>query len=362
MPQNVTFFNPENEAKYRRQQMLAQSLMKYGEPRKTEVVSGIAVPQSNLQPLADALSYGVGFSLADDSNKLAAEDAKARQQFLQSAVSQYGNDPKMLAQALMTQPSTADTGLSLYGDAIKGDQMSAYQAAMLGLQNRKFENEVVQQTQNPKISVRDEMRMAKSEEGAQGAQRVEQLAGEAKNILGRYETNRAAPIIGGASRILAATPFASEETKRAATDYENLDKISKELGVQTLAQFGGNDTDKELQVAIQTNIDPSATVETNMATINRKLAAAQILQQKPDFEAQWVAKNGGLNRLDRETGRSFQSEWLGIQRNMWKSAMSPQSTKANQLTQTQPVQLSAPLPEGITEEDVAEYKKRLEGR
>lgn len=330
------FFNPENEKEVKRRMRLAKALQDASQV--PQAPAGTVVSDSPWAALARGVAGGIGDYQERMADETMTRDAADRQKFLQSAVQQYGNNPKMLAQALMTQPSTADAGLGLYGDVIKGDQMSAYQAAMLGLQNQKFQAEYPTDPntglpkKEQKISVRDEMRMAKSEEGAQAAQRVEQLASEARDILGRYETNRAAPIIGGFNRILAATPLASAETKKAATDYESLDRISKELGVQTLAQFGGNDTDKELQVAIQSNVDPSATVETNLATINRKLAAANILQQKPDFEAKWVAKNGGLNRLDRDTGRSFQSEWLAMQREMYKNATQAKPA-ANDLTE-----------------------------
>ena len=137
----ATFFNPKTEYDIKRRQAMAETLRKQSEPKPTEIVSGIAVPQSGLSALAGALGQGVaGYQDARIAD-LAEKDTRDRQQFLASAVKQYGTDPKMLAQALMTQPSFVDAGLGLYGDTIKGDQMSAYQAAILGLQGRKFEAE-----------------------------------------------------------------------------------------------------------------------------------------------------------------------------------------------------------------------------
>lgn len=313
---NTQFFNPDNEREMKRRMRLAKALQESSQT--PQAPAGTVVAQSPWAALARGIAGGIGDYQESKADEMASKDAADRQQFLQSAVQQYGNDPKMLAQALMTQPSTADAGLGLYGDTIKGDQMTAYQAAMLGLQNRKLDESM--KPENQKISVRDEMRMAKSEEAAQAAQGVEQIANEAKTILNRYETSKGAPIVGKMGQVANFLGVAGDETKAKVRDYETIDKLSKDLAAKALAQFGGNDTDKELQIAIQSNLDPSAMVETNMNIMNKKLAAANILQQKPDFEAQWVAKNGGLNRIDRDTGRSFQAEWLKAQREMWKNA------------------------------------------
>ncbi len=166
-------------------------------------------------------------------------------------------------------------------------------------------------------SPRDQSRIDVYEKSGQAASSVESLANEASNILSRYETSKAAPIIGTFGQFKNAIGLADQETKSRVTDFESLDKISKQLGVEALQQFGGNDTDKELQVAIQTNIDPSATVESNMNTIRRKLVAAKILQQKPIFAEEWLNKNGSLsNSVDPVTGETFSKAWLRTQREL----------------------------------------------
>lgn len=172
----------------------------------------------------------------------------------------------------------------------------------------------------PKISNRDEMRMMKTEEGAQAATRVERLADQGLNILKDYKTGKLAPAEGWWNQAMVAIGQAEPTTEKQAKDFETIGNISKQLGAIGLQQFGGNDTDKELQIAIESSLDPKALPATNIELLKRQKAATQILQQKPDFEAQWVAKTGGLNRIDPETGQSFGSAWLRHQKDAWNSA------------------------------------------
>ena len=175
----------------------------------------------------------------------------------------------------------------------------------------------------PKLSYRDEIRMAKSDEGAQAATKVERLADEGLDILKNYKTGMLAPAEGWWDKAMVAVGMAGAPTEKEAKDFETVGKIGKQLGTVALQQFGGNDTDKELQIAIESTLDPKALPATNIELLKRQKAGAQILQQKPDFEAQWVAKTGGLNRLDPETGQSFGKAWLKFQRDAWNEAVNP---------------------------------------
>lgn len=231
----------------------------------------------------------------------------------QEEQTQQGAMADAAALEAQSYPEMVPDAMKLGVEAAK-PEMTPYQQAQIDILRG---NQDIKANKAAEPSFRDQMRMNKSQEAADAAAGVEQLMGEASGILSKYETSKAAPIVGKFGQITNAIGLASDDTKKRVTDYESLDKISKDLGVQTLKQFGGNDTDKELQVAIQTNIDPEATVEANMNTIKRKVTAAQILQQKPDFEAQWVAKAGGLNNLDPETGQSFGSAWRDFQKSTW---------------------------------------------
>lgn len=245
-----------------------------------------------------------------------------------------GSIPKTLAEQDAANDKRADSSLASQieiekfkrGEMLKQQELANSSRLVDAQSNYYNSRSDVLENPIPKISNRDEMRMMKSEEGAQAAQGVEQLASQAQAILKRYETNKAAPIVGKFGQIANAIGLAGDETKKKIKDYESLDKISSELAIKTLAQFGGNDTDKELKISMETNVDPNALVETNEETLKRKIAAAQILQQKPDFEAQWVAKTGGLNRLDPQTGQSFGAAWLRHQKESWRNALSPEDT------------------------------------
>jgi hypothetical protein len=322
----------------------------------------MAVKQSPWVGLANALGGAYGASQQEQVDALRAKDAQERQKFLSDAVSQYGSDPKTLSQALISKPEFTAAGLSLLGDSIKGDQLTAYQAAMLGMQSQKFQAEYppdprTGQPKKPvKPTVRDEIEMSKARDASDKAIQTQNIISEAEPILQRYETSKATPVVGFMGQVANAIGIAGDETKQKVQDFESLNRISKELGIATLQQFGGNDTDRELMAAIQIKLDPTALPETTLKNLRQQKAAATVLEKKPAFMEEWVSKAGALNSPDPVTGETFSTAWKRTQRELYRSMIGEQPA------QTKPVELSAPLPDGITEEDVAEYKKRLEGR
>lgn len=186
-----------------------------------------------------------------------------------------------------------------------------------GLNNKLFP------TQPP---VRDQMRLQKSVESASAASNVERLSTEAQEIFGRYSTSKAAPILGKVGQWGAAMGIGNDQEIK---DFERLNKISNEFGTMTLQQFGGNDTEKELQVAIQSNIDPGGIVSSNLETIRRKLLAAQILQQRPIFEEEWLNNAGSLTSPDPSTGQTFSRAWMDLQRSLWNDGLKRTMTEEN---------------------------------
>lgn len=167
-------------------------------------------------------------------------------------------------------------------------------------------------------STRDQMRLQKSVDAAGAASGVERLTTEANQILGRYTTDKAAPILGGFQQALNVVGLAD---KQKVQDFERLNAISKDLGAMALAQFGGNDTDKELQIAIQTNLNPSGTVGSNIQTVGRKLLASQILQNRPIFEEEWLNRTGSLTAPDPQTGETFSRAWMSYQKRAWNEGL-----------------------------------------
>lgn len=289
--------------------------------------AGTIVSQSPLASFARGIAGGVGDYQERIANQTLAKDAADRQKFLSSAVQQYGSDPKMLAQALMTQPSTVDAGLGLYGDAIKGDQMTAYQAAMLGLQGQKFNAEypVDPRTGMPKkeqkMSVRDEIEISKARDASDKATSTLNQINAITPILQRYETSKATPAIGFVGQIANAVGLASPETQNKIKDFETLTAASKKLGVEALQMFGGNDTDKELRTAIETEFSVTDLPATSLEKLNRQRAAISVLEQKPAFMEEWVQKNGGLNRPDFETGETFTTAWKRTQKELYRQTL-----------------------------------------
>ena len=169
-------------------------------------------------------------------------------------------------------------------------------------------------------SVRDQMRIQKSSEGASSAASVERLSNEAMAILKRYPTDKATKIRGQTAAWYDV--FSDNPSQTEIQDYQSLARISNDLGAIGLQQFGGNDTDRELQIAISTGIDPNNVTGANMNAASRKLLAAQILQQKPIFEEEWLNRAGSLTAPDPQTSETFSRSWMGIQKQMWNDGLS----------------------------------------
>jgi hypothetical protein len=297
MPQNVSFFNPQNEQEALRRQRMATMLMENAKQKPTEVVGGMAVKQSPWVGLANALGGAYGASQQEQVDALRAKDAQERQKFLSDAVSQYGSDPKTLSQALISKPEFTAAGLSLLGDSIKGDQLTAYQAAMLGMQSQKFQAEYppdprTGQPKKPvKPTVRDEIEMSKARDASDKAIQTQNIISEAEPILQRYETSKATPVVGFMGQVANAIGIAGDETKQKVQDFESLNRISKELGIATLQQFGGNDSNEELKylqrvVAGDQRLEPEAMkrilasaekkIQNNIARLQKQAGGGQL--------------------------------------------------------------------------------------
>lgn len=200
-----------------------------------------------------------------------------------------------------------------------------------------------------KISTQDQIRMKKSDEVASAASQSRQLLESYNALLDSYAGKLGAgeTIYGGGARVAATLGF--EQAEKRAADYETLDAWTKELGAKSLQMFGGSDTEKELDIAIRTNPDPNKRIESNKRIIAQKLAAIEVMERKPDFESEWIAKNGSLGALDRETRKSFSAAWRQYQRDNFKP-FSPVETQTATKRPTQSPQAGGvpPLPAGFT--------------
>jgi hypothetical protein len=180
------------------------------------------------------------------------------------------------------------------------------------------------------IDARSIDRSAKASEAANAAL---QFLDQADSLYSKYESDLTQPIMGPVSRVASAVLPGST---KAAEDYEHGMQIAKDLGVIKLGLIGGSDTERELQVAIDTSPSPDKTVGTNKKIIANQRKAIEILQEEPDFKTDWVSKYGSLSSLDTN-GKGYGTAWRKYQREKFNDKADTQkaTTAPAKLTSTQ---------------------------
>ena len=113
-PQNVGFFDPEKEKEIKKRRALAQQLMSSAQPQETQVVSGIAIPQSSTSGLVKGLQQGIGAYQMGKADDLESKQDSARTQAISDAI--LGDDPKAAAAALLQDPETQGLAIQLMKD------------------------------------------------------------------------------------------------------------------------------------------------------------------------------------------------------------------------------------------------------
>lgn len=170
------------------------------------------------------------------------------------------------------------------------------------------------------IDARSIDRSAKASEAANAAL---QFLDQADLLYSKYESDLTQPIMGPVNRVASAVLPGST---KAAEDYEHGMQIAKDLGVIKLGLIGGSDTERELQVAIDTSPSPDKTVGTNKKIIANQRKAIEILQEEPDFKTDWVSKYGSLNSLDTN-GKGYGAAWRKYQRENFNDKVPSESLK-----------------------------------
>jgi hypothetical protein len=165
-----------------------------------------------------------------------------------------------------------------------------------------------------KLSATDARSIDRSMKSSESANSALQLLDSAEQLYGKYESSRTEPIMGGLARVGAA--FGGN--KERAADYETAQQIAKDLGVIKLGLIGGSDTERELQVAIDTSPSPDKTVETNKRIIANQRRAIEVLQAEPDFKTEWVNKHGSLTAIDKASGDTYGKAWRKYQKEAFK--------------------------------------------
>lgn len=223
----VQFFAPSNEAEIKRRRMMAEQLRAHQIPMQTQVVSGVAVPNSPWAGLAGALSQGIAGYQEGKANEIEQKDTEQRQQFLRDALTKAGGDPAMLAQAFMENPSTTDAGLQLYMQNLKAQQKA--QPTEIQLMNYELRRDAIAQKQEEKDQKRNELMDAEGR--------------RASHALGENATTRAKidEILNNPEGIKGATgwqsyfpTFPGSDTANAEADIETLKARSAFGGLQEM--------------------------------------------------------------------------------------------------------------------------------
>jgi hypothetical protein len=97
-------------------------------------------------------------------------------------------------------------------------------------------------------------------------------------------------------------------------DYQAAKSLTTKQATAALQMMGGNDsnTDVALQITAAPSFDKRW--EANKRIIENQRAAAKMAQKIPDFQRNWIGKNGSTLRPDKKTGQNYQeafNEWQG---------------------------------------------------
>lgn len=133
---------------------------------------------------------------------------------------------------------------------------------------------------------------------------------EAEEALKSFETGFGGNYRGSYQQLRAMA--GDKDADKKAQSYETINRLSKELGAEQLKTFGGSDTNMELQIAINTAIDPNARPESNRLVIQQKRAALEIISEKPKFFESYKSRNNG-------SLEGIQEAWMNHQRDRWES-------------------------------------------
>ena len=132
----------------------------------------------------------------------------------------------------------------------------------------------------------DKKLLTSADEAAQAVAALNTNLNAAEAILDSgFKTGLFAPASGQIARGRAAVGLGGDDQ---ASQFEQLDAVSKELATEGLKAFGGSDTERELMVSMQATVGPGKTEAANRAIIDRKRKGIEILQTRPDFLREWI--------------------------------------------------------------------------
>jgi hypothetical protein len=126
-----------------------------------------------------------------------------------------------------------------------------------------------------------------------------------------YDTGALAEIRGNTGAIANDLGFTVPgwSSDKSVGDYEEFNTINKQLAANMLKLFGGSDTERELAIAITSNIGPRMANETNRRMIANGKRLIEIQRAKPEYIAQWTRRWQSVDAINPETGLGFQATW-----------------------------------------------------
>lgn len=115
-------------------------------------------------------------------------------------------------------------------------------------------------------------------------------------------------------------PFADDEMlQNEITQRETAVAISSEMGAARLEMFGGNDSERELLVALAMAPGIDKSREGNYRILRNNKIATKILANRHNFMQRWISSNDSLNNQN-EQGLTFSQAWGKYQREEFKKA------------------------------------------
>ncbi len=115
-------------------------------------------------------------------------------------------------------------------------------------------------------------------------------------------------------------PFADDDRlQNEITQRETAVAISSEMGAARLEMFGGNDSERELLVALAMAPGVDKSREGNYRILRNNKIATKILANRHNFMQRWISSNDSLNNQN-EQGLTFSQAWGRYQREEFKKA------------------------------------------
>lgn len=300
----VEFFNPQNSAEIKRKRMMAEQLKALSKPQETQVVSGIAIPNSPLSALAQAIGQVGATSQEMDAENIQSRDTMERQKFLADAIKNSGGDAGRLSEALLSNPSTMDTGLNLYSKNLESqrkEQLTPYQQESLMLrrdmmQQREDEKAAAVQAKidekNNKLTIGKQNFEDSLSNMAEKYKKLKEGGGVSSvkdspisNFLTGIQTSGAGQAVG---RMLGTEN--QSYRNQIAADIPLLTNAIKEATGMSAQQMNSN---VELQTFLKALSNPENDYESNMAILANLSKKFGLGQVNPEFLGKNKPAQGG---------------------------------------------------------------------